>query len=531
MVTEASARREIIRHALVALAYGAVFVLLRQVSFSHWVLFAGLRLCMLLFVPTRYWAALAIGEMVPLAWTAIPYGHLYGWIWAVLYTMPPIALAMPVVRWCLRRTGMLRPGTPVASHLGDFLLCTVLASVVWTATNLATMAVTRLPAGYVPPTFGELAARWFLGNYIGVLTIVPLLLALRDVAGRIPPSRWREALNRSQMLPDVILLLLPALALLGWLAMGATGQAVAQVARMSMFLPVAWLALRQGWYGAAIGGASASLAVVLTKPSIADVATMQGQVFIAFTITTMLLLGGRITALRLREQREQEEVRRALALAQRNVQLGELQLRQMADAIEEVRESVQGTFGLLLERLRHLPPSNAEREYRRRAAITQQQLFRLADSLYPVAWRDSGVEAALRSGSIARALDECGVRYWCEVDGPGLESMAGDVRLSLYRLVCEAVASACASRHVSDITVRVRTMMLGGQRCAVLRVDSATQADHANHVRREDLLLRLSSSGLGLDAIRDRVEAFQGKVRVRSRGAGERLSLLLRNPA
>jgi hypothetical protein len=65
---------------------------------------------------------------------------------------------------------------------------------------------------------------------------------------------------------------------------------------------------------------------------------IQAEVIVAFAICTMLLLGARIEVLDRRAERERKEVRTALALAQRQVQLGEMQLRSTAMALEHARE-------------------------------------------------------------------------------------------------------------------------------------------------------------------------------------------------
>ena len=58
-----------LQQAAVAVAYAIGFCVLREWSFSHWLLFVGLRLGALLLVPYRYWPALVVGELLPLAFS------------------------------------------------------------------------------------------------------------------------------------------------------------------------------------------------------------------------------------------------------------------------------------------------------------------------------------------------------------------------------------------------------------------------------------------------------------------------------
>src|SRR5690348_13930663 len=89
-----------LKHIALAVCYAVGYSLLREFSFSHWVMFAGFRLCLLILVPYRYWPALVVGEMVPLAYLSFNCLEQFGWMWSAAVMVPPIALAMPVVRFC-----------------------------------------------------------------------------------------------------------------------------------------------------------------------------------------------------------------------------------------------------------------------------------------------------------------------------------------------------------------------------------------------------------------------------------------------
>lgn len=518
-----------LRHLAVAVAYALAYTLLRHVSFSFWVILAGCRLGALLFLPYRYWPALAIGEGAALVPIGISCASEYGWLWGITFMVPPMLFAMPVVRWCRERRRLFPSRT--ATNINIFLMCTLAVSLVWTAVNLVTFSFMRWPAGEFHYEVRTVAGWYFLGNYIGILTLVPLALLVREELPVAVTRRLWVRLSQSRLVMDAICLLVPALALLVWLVSDTTGE-ISRDARVAMFLPVAWLALRHGWRGAALGGTIASIAVVLTVPtaSVRDTDTVQALVFIAFTITTMLMLGARIALLHERGLREKNDARLAFAMAQRNVFLGEMQLRQTSYALEQMSGAIQASYTQLLGRLRSLLPGIDERTYYRQAAVTQHQIYRLADSLYPLAWRERGLPAALREGSMPRALDEAGIAYWCDVDGAKLNELSTSVHITLYRLACEAIALACAKRNISHIHVRLRVGSTGGRRWAMLCVDTRVEYARLSRVRWDDLLATLGGSSLGLGAIKDRASVFDGTVRKRSLADGERLSLILFEP-
>jgi len=518
---------ELLKHAAVALSYTLGFLVLRQISFSHWVIFAGFRLCALLLVPYRYWPALVVGEMVPLGAIGFMHSERYGALWSVLYAFPPIALAMPVVRWCKRSLGMFNSSGHV--KVLTLLFCTLICAVLWTIINLITLSETKLPANYPQLGYTVYAARWFIGNFLGVLTLAPLVLCVRELRANGVVS-LKQMLS-SSLVVEVLSVVFPSLAIFVWLCLSTDQESLRQACRMGMFLPVIWMALRHGWHGAALGGAAASVAIVLTMPERYDAGTLQAQVFMAFAITTMLLLGDRIAMLDERESRGRSDARMALALAQRNLILGEMQLRQTSDALEHVREGVQATYSQLLERLRHMLPVQDERDYRLRAAVTQQQLFRLADSLHPMVWREGGLAAALRQGAIARALDDSDIRYWCNVRDRGIDRLSNGAQVALYRSACDLIAYLCDAAHATSIRVHVRVGLRGGSRWIFLKVEGAVGDATTLRVKHDDLLLRLSSSGGGLNAVEDRIALYRGELRPRESHHGRSVSVLMHDLA
>jgi glucose-6-phosphate-specific signal transduction histidine kinase len=519
--------RERSPHVAVALAYALVFLALREVSFSHWVLFAGLRFCVLLLAPYKYWPALFIGELGPAALTSFSCLDTYGLAWSMLAAFPPIILAAPVVRWGRERLVIL-PRTGSVS-IRPLLLCTLFAAVLWSFFNLAVLSLARLPADAAPLVYPAILGRWFVGNFLGVLTVAPLVLSVRELVQRKPGRAAVRSFLQGGSLGACAMVLgsLVALVLVGRFA---SSESLRQSARMAMFLPVVWLAMKHGWHGAAIGGTLASIGVVATMPAIADPDTMQAQVFIAFAITTMLLLGERIASLDSIGRREKEELHSAMVLAQKNMFMGELHLRQTSEALEHVREAVQGTYGQLLARLQYLLPDQDDRDCRKKVAVTQQQLFRLADSLNPVVRRASGLAAALRQGAIARAMSESGVAYWCDIRERSLEDVSDALSISAYRLVCDVMFELCCERPVSAVSVALRAgVSRAGQRWVAIAV-TASFGGKAVPLPRSELALWLPSSGLGIDAVMDRVSTFSGRVKFREGVERRRISMIIRDP-
>ena len=512
----------------VAVSYALLIYLVHQITIMHFLLLTGVHLTVLLLTRYRDWPVLIVGEMAALIPITIECINQWGWgiPWGIFNVIPGIVIMAPVV-WIVReRWPIITPRHTL--NMGSLLGCALVLSFLMTAYNIASLLVMHLPAGYVLH-LDKAAVEWVLGNYLGILAITPTALFAHQL---FSGARWRELgvrLLDNRTVLDSIFLVLPALLLLVWI--GLESVRVRQIAQVAMFLPIVWLAMRHGWQGAAIGGTVSSLAVVALMPAAYDQQTIQAEAIVAFAISSMLLLGARIGALHQHAEQERMDVRMALALAQRNVHIGEMQLRTTSLALEQIRETVQASFSMMMSRLRHLQPTIEDRSYHRQALVAQDQLFRLADSLYPVSWRERGLPAALREGAIPRALDETGVGYWCDLRGP-LSRLSQTLHLAIYRLVVEVVADACAKRNISEVIVRVRCGERAGRRWALVSMIFRDTASTSGNVRWDELLPRVmrSTSGMGWSGIRDRAMTFEGDAREHLIANGRRVSLLLLDP-
>jgi glucose-6-phosphate-specific signal transduction histidine kinase len=517
-----------VRHVAVAVAYGLAAAILRELSVSYWAVANGLRLSVFLLAPYRYWPALLVGDLGYYAYLSYDCLDDWGMTWAIYNLLSPGMFIAPLIYWVRKRW---QPSGN-ATHIGLLLCCTLLLACTIAIRGVLSVNLMHLPKGYVVHN-GDLAAGYFIGAYLGTLTIAPLVLAIYQA---ISQCGWRFIYNKvadSRLVFESICLVLPLLAFFLWLGMSAQANSeTRQLVQVAMFLPVVWLALRHGWQGAAIGGAIASCAIKLLMPALYDQHTIQAEILVAFAISTMLLMGSRIATLDRRAEQERADVRMALALAQRNLYIGELQLRMASQSLEQIRETVQGGFSMILGRLRHLQPAVDDRGYQRYALVAQRQLDTLADSLYPVAIREKGLPSALREGSLVQLLRDAGMFYTCDIRGP-LSRLSHTLHMTVYRIVCEAIADACSKKDMSDIRVKIRCMERNARRGVVIRIFMKADPIHMSHVHWGELHAHVTrtTSGLGLRTIRDRAAVFEGRAKSRTLRGGRVISALLMDPA
>lgn len=522
-----SLAKAIWKHVAIVAAYAVGLWLFRQIIIPHYVLLTGVRVAALALVPYRYWPALIIGEEFALVPMTITYWTQFGAIWSLLNLLPATALMAPVVYVARQRGQMIGKAGQV--NVIVLLICALAIAAVCTAYNLLMASSAIVPENAPKLHYDQLAGQWLLGNFLGILTLVPTVFACHEGMTRHGWKRWMSHAVESRVVFESACLIVPMLALLLWI--GFTFPHVRSVAQVCLFLPVVWLALRHGWEGAAFGGTMASLAVVVLMPERFDHGTMQAEVIVAFAISTMLLAGARVAVLSARAEKERAEMQLALELARSNFHIGEMQMRSTAQALEQIRETVRGGYTLMIDRLRHLQPAMDDGGYMRVAAAAQEQLFGLADSLYPQSWRERGLPAALREGAVARLLDESGMHYVCDLRGP-VSQLSSSLHLAIYRTVCEGIVEGCSNKDVSTVRVRVRAGTRAGRLGAFVQLSFDRHPADLAHVKWENLMPRLlrSGSGLGMKALSNRAASFEGSVRRRERAHGRSISCLMLDP-
>jgi two-component system, NarL family, sensor histidine kinase FusK len=519
-----------LRQLAVFVLYTAAYEWLRPYSNGIWSLTCGLRLSCLLLLPYRYWPMLACAEIAPLIYGNYPYRDSFGPVWTTLNSIPAILYAMPVAWWCRERLSLM-PGKR-RINVNVLLLCAALASLVWAFTTFAIMATNAAASLPSAPIGGLEMVQIFLGRYAGILTILPLALALKLQK----PMPWQTRMAewaRSRLTLEIVVLLLPALIVLAWLNHRAAPDAQ-QVIRMAMFLPAAWLTMKHGWRAAAFGIAAAMVCNFLSLESHPGAIYVAGaQAFIAFSSTCLFVLGAHISTQNAVEEQEHLNAKAAMKLAQQGLYLCEVRMRQTAQALEHLGGTMQLTQTRLLNRFKHILPLTEGQSYYRQTATTQHQMYRLAESMHPTAWRERGLPAALRE-TIARPLDEAGIAYRFALTGRGLSQLSPGVHATIYRLACEAVVHATEQRHWSAITATLRGGFTRGQRWAVLRIEGTVEDDVAQvfaHSKHEyaPLAAKLGTTGLDVAAMRDLVRLYDGELHTRRSPSKLLITALIHN--
>jgi two-component system, NarL family, sensor histidine kinase FusK len=210
-------------------------------------------------------------------------------------------------------------------------------------------------------------------------------------------------------------------------------------------------------------------------------------------------------------------------------------MRQTSQALEYLAGSLHVTNGRLLEQMRRIVPNIESHAFYKQALSTQNQVYRLAESMHPIAWRERGLPAALNE-TIARALDEAGIAYRCEINGRGFTRLAPAVLTATYRTACEAVVYVSSRLACTKVKLMLRGGETNGKRWVVLRIEgSLDDTGVANAVyfteERQRLASKLGASALDVTEIRDQVRIFDGALHMRTLKDRLRITMLLHDSA
>lgn len=513
-------------HIAVAAGYALSYALLREVSFSHWFVLAGFQLSLLILMPYRYWAALAIGETWPVAYSAVLHWHQFGLMWAIVAMVPALPLIMPAAYLCRTRLRLFRGST---TNVNVLILCTFIATSTVSGYDMVLLCLAPHKSEWA--SSGTWLLRYLLGHYLGILTVTPLVLSVRESGATQSWRQFKAHLATNRLLFESIVLL-PFLGGFVWIGANLTPESVVRhILQMAMFLPVLVLALRYGWQGAASGGTLASFAVVLLMPARYDHDTLLAEALIAFAMTSMLMLGRPITMLIRREQQERLDVRQTLVLAQRNYHEGERQLRRAAYVLDDM----QRTIYRLLQRLMTLSPHEAAAHDSQTRSLTRK-VQQLTEYAHPFGIR-RGLPQALQGGSLVQTLADYGVAFEVRY-GTQINTLPHALHLVLYRLICDGVTQLCTQRKLDALTVHIRSRIHRGESLVRLAIEG--KAHHEGTPPRpwskrfswDELLsqLRTLSRNGDFKGIVENANTFEGRARQRVTGDRSLLVVVLREP-
>ena len=438
----------------------------------------------------RYWPGIVIGDLLANDYDALPLGSALG------QTAGNVLEVVTI-------TVLLRALVPHGDPLGSVRdLARMLLAIIVGTTVSATIGPTSLWLGDVIALdeFPEVWRTWWLGDATGALVVLPLALAW----AHLPPRAWWRRRGVSFALMLAALIALCSLAL-------RTSDPIAYL----VFPPLIWAALRHGRHGATLAVAiAAGFAIWETTRRVGPFAyesvtysVLSTQLFIAVAAVSTLFLAAVVA--------EREEVALRLAESRRRiVETADNERRRIEhnlhDGAQQRLTALVVQLGLFAERAREHPSITADLfdDAAHELVLAIDELRVLAHGIHPSELRDLGLARALQSMAIratAIPLKLVAVPH-TRVDAT--------TEAAAYYVVAEALTNV--RKHAEAASVTVSAEVSDG----VLRVVVTDDGVGGAHEAR----------GSGLEGLRDRVEAFGGRLEIDS-PAGEGTRIVAALPA
>lgn len=352
---------------------------------SVWYPARGLSLALLLIFGLPYAPALFVASLIGGVDYHLP-AHPENW----LGSAGLITLAMAAAAWTLRRmdfTAGLRLKDAAALIVVSALACLLIA---------LGMSALFLGAGTIEaPAFADLAFQFFVGDYLGVLIVVPPALLLARLPTRRRSARPRR-LELGRGAGEALLLVGTAAAVL-WLAVDEprlnTGSTFGRW--YLLLLPLALAAIRFGPPGAAAATLALSVAAVaVARDQGLAVHLVDLQLLLLAFSAASLLLGSAVAD----RERTREELaavlRREAERARREaVQARQSMARFMAATTHDLRPPFEAVrLGLETLRLQNLPAET--QAVVQRAESAARSLARVLESVLDTARLEGEIRAA-----------------------------------------------------------------------------------------------------------------------------------------
>ncbi|GHA74478.1 hypothetical protein GCM10007067_09350 [Lysobacter bugurensis] len=492
-----------------------------MLSTGVWFLPAGLRLATLAILPVRLWWPMAAIEWAAAALMAHARWGLDSPLAMVCAVTMPWLIYAGLVHVAGRTTTLVM--TP--QWMGRQLTVGLGAAV---ATGLAVTLVVMLDGVPTRDALGRLFA-YAVGDLIGVMTVAPLLLVLRE--HWIDPTRdWAITLgNGTVALPALCLVLILAL----------PGMADMRYPVLISSLPLLWIAHRHGWRACAVSLGLIALGRCLVEigfgwagqPLQLRFARGQLELFAAVIGAAALLVAANADAVRVQSsavrtlsQRLWAQAQELRATATRLASQQEQERRHLGaelhDALGQDMTAIATRLRLLQRRTSNDHIDEQLEDLRNLVTTAHGHLRDAINHLHPVSLTRFGLVRALTVGPVAEMVRNAGVRYDCVIRGP-VPRVPADIATMLYRIAQEAATNAV--RHGCGGFLQIEIALEGGDtgNPLTLRI-----TDHAG-----ELQVPAERLGHGLQSIRDRADALGAAYRFNARSGLPRHWLQMRVPA
>lgn len=506
------------RTGAVLAAYPLAWFLLFHVSDVHWFLPAGLRLATLWWLARRHWPLLFLVEAVFLVFFTLWREPTCTPISLTIDACAPFlayALAIALVRWWRQRV--------VLANVGE-LMALLQAGAVAACFNALVLGVLRPAFVDLPGAAGGNPLHIALGDYLGMLLVSPLLLAITTAPHRRPglvSALLRLAVGAAPALLVGMLVVFAPQSHSALLELGAAVLVLFAVAYQTDWMTTAYSNTALSSTLVMLAGAGQGAASVIASQPV-ELQAMVAAIGTGALALAVVAQAQRAAAEHWRELATLEAQQREV-LQEAAIRIISAQERERLRIGRDLHDTLGQTMTATKMRLRAIRGGDLRSistedlaEVETLVAASQAELYGVIRALNPVDVDHYGLADALRLGSIATMLASADIRLDCQIDlGVQLDAR---IEADLFRICQEAAQNVAKHSTATRFSIRlVSGVENGGARLLLELGDDAGP-----------IVVR-SAGRHGLQSIRDRAVSLKADYHFETaHGAPRhRLSLLL----
>lgn len=495
---EGNRLERVAKRILLAAIYGLMCWAARAVSIDQFYLPAGIRLAALILFPPRLWLYLLIGEYAYFAHMRIPMIGKYGAPWVVLSSITLLPTVALIVRLHLKR---------INAEQGIWILSAAALSALSVSALNISFAHMLMPT---PPRYSVAidALRFSLGDYLGMLTVVPLAMLWKS-----RNALFFDAIIYAKSSTIFIVSMLTLAIAAAFVP--AEHDALKTLLQIAMGIPAIALTCLHGWRGAALAIPIMNLVVGTTSISWSlpswqfDQRVFTTQQILAVAGTAMLCVGSSISQYYYKHMAGARRERLASAHAKTTHISTEMELRRRALSMRNVGDGIDHSLSEIAHCLRETG-HQAFADNIMQVAVANSRSFREQTSMvYPTCLEHVGLYLTLQVSGIADEWERSGRLLSPRLCGDPCKLTVG-LQLAAYRSLTEAV-SLVLSAEAGTVLVRARCGRASGHQGILITVGLGEKWRTLSYATRSRLMARLTGRTLAYPGI---VNCRGGRVRI-----------------
>ena len=484
-------------------AYSGLWVFLFGFSHAFWFLPAGLRFVALMYTRPVYWPVLIVGEWLGIAYLNQQYTNYASVFEHIIPSYLPSLIYPVVIGLVLRVHSSKVKGANGVIDQADLVSITV--AIIVAGLVSATCLFMLMPGANPFLVFEKFSIdgilSYALGDIAGVLFAWSTVEFIKSFTAMDQSARYVFVKNAAFLTLPFVIAFLFLLPVFEWAALAL------------MFIPIVFLALKNGWAGATFSLMALNIIAGFYYWQTGNtVVLFDTQIFLVSVGFTGLFLGAAIS-------RQSELMTDVRNISQRVITTQETERNRIARDLHDHIGQELTALTLRVAILRKRASAGLETDFDlldQLAARVFHDVHEIVGELSPRELSNFGLNRSLESPLFHEMLETAGVSYTTSID-TGITDIPEQVQVAVFRISQEALSNIAKHSSATKCTLKLWLVDRQGKKTVRLKIqDDGAGFDTDNY-----------APGHGLQNIKDRVQALLGRIELSSGEWGTLLDISL----